>query len=300
MNKRKRALWGFIIGDAYGVPMEFTERDTFTVHDMIGYGCWDVPAGTWSDDSAMTLITMEHLINDTSMADLKKAFCDWAFRGFWTYNNEPSFDVGLTIAELLNRWEKKGLHELAKNDAMSNGNGALMRILPVAFYSYKRHIEERYIKDYSTLTHGHVRSTLCCLHYTYVVHHLLDGLSITEGLKLANEQLLVKLKDHPEERPHFERIFTIETLQRNDIKSNGYVIHTLETVYWSLLNSNSYYDTIFNAVHLGDDTDTIAAIAGGLAGIHYEELNIPADWMELISKRQEIDTLIDRFVKIIY
>lgn len=300
MNKRKRALWGFIIGDAYGVPMEFTERDTFTVHDMIGYGCWDVPAGTWSDDSAMTLITMEHLIEDTSMADLKKAFCDWAFRGYWTFNNEPSFDVGLTIAELINRWEKKGLYEIAINDEMSNGNGALMRILPIAFYSYKRQIEERYIKDYATLTHGHIRSTLCCLHYTYVVHHLLDDLSIAKSLHLANEQLLEKLINYPEERSHFERIFSIETLQRDDIKSNGYVIHTLEAVYWSLLNSDSYYDTIFNAVHLGNDTDTIAAIAGGLAGIHYEELNIPADWMELIPKRQEIDTLIDRFVKIIF
>lgn len=116
MNKRKRALWGFIIGDAYGVPMEFMDRDTFNVRDMIGYGCWDVPAGTWSDDSAMTLITIEHLINDTSLADLKREFCNWAFRGYWTYNDEPSFDVGLTIAEVLNRWEQNGIFEQAKSD----------------------------------------------------------------------------------------------------------------------------------------------------------------------------------------
>ena len=134
MNKRKRALWGFIIGDAYGVPMEFMERDSFNVRDMIGYGCWDVPAGTWSDDSAMTLITIEHLINDTSIADLKRAYCNWAFRGYWTYNDEPSFDVGLTIAEVLNRWENNGIYEIAKTDEQSNGNGALMRILPICFY----------------------------------------------------------------------------------------------------------------------------------------------------------------------
>ena len=300
MNKRKRALWGFIIGDAYGVPMEFMERDTFKVYDMIGYGCWDVPAGTWSDDSAMTLITIEHLINDTSIADLKRAYCNWAFRGYWTYNDEPSFDVGLTIAEVLNRWENNGIYELAKTDEQSNGNGALMRILPIAFYSYKRSIEERYVKDYATLTHGHIRSTLCCLHYTYVVHSLMDGLSIQYSLKQANEQLIPKFKDYPEELKHFERIFTIGNLTRDAIKSNGYVIHTLEAVYWSLLNSESYFDTIFNAVHLGNDTDTIAAIAGGLAAIYYDELNIPEDWMELIPKREEIDTLLDRFVKVIF
>lgn len=300
MNKRKRALWGFIIGDAYGVPMEFMERDTFNVSDMIGYGCWDVPAGTWSDDSAMTLITIEHLINDTSLADLKRAFCDWAYRGHWTYNDEPSFDVGLTISEVINRWEKNGRYETAKTDEHSNGNGALMRILPIAFYSYKRSIEERYVKDYATLTHGHIRSTLCCLHYTYVVHALMDGLSIRDSLKQANDYILPKLADYPEEVTHFERLLTIENVSRDDINSNGYVIHTLEAVYWSLLNSTSYYETIFNAVHLGSDTDTVGAIAGGLAGLYYEKLNIPEDWMELIPKREEIDTLLNRFVKVVF
>ena len=300
MNKRKRALWGFIIGDAYGVPMEFMERDTFNVRDLIGYGCWDVPAGTWSDDSAMTLITLEHLINDTSLADLKRAFCNWAFRGYWTYNDEPSFDVGLTIAEVLNRWENSGLFEQAKSDENSNGNGALMRILPIALYSYKRSIEERYVRDYATLTHGHIRSTLCCMHYTYVVHSLMDGLSIEASLQAANQLLEPLLRDYPEERPHFERIYNITSLTRDDIKSNGYVIHTLEAVYWSLLHSSSYFETIYNAVHLGSDTDTIAAIAGGLAGIYYEELDIAEDWIELIPKREEIDKLFDRFVKVIF
>lgn len=300
MNKRKQALWGFIIGDAYGVPMEFMERDSFNVRDMIGYGCWDVPAGTWSDDSAMTLITIEHLLNDTSLADLKQAFCDWAYRGYWTHNDEPSFDVGLTISEVINRWEEKGIYETAKSDEHSNGNGALMRILPIAIFSYKRSIEERYVNDYATLTHGHIRSTLCCLHYVYVVHALLDGLSIRESLKQANENLTPMLEDYPEEAIHFENIFAIEKMQREDIESNGYVVHTLEAVYWSLLNSSSYYDTIYNAVHLGDDTDTVGAIAGGLAGLYYNELNIPEDWMELIPKREQIDALLDRFVKIVF
>lgn len=300
MNKRKRSLWGFIIGDAYGVPMEFMERDTFNVHDMIGYGCWDVPAGTWSDDSAMTLITIEHLLEDTSFADLKRAFCDWAYRGHWTFDDAPSFDVGLTILEVIRRWELKGVYEAASKDEHSNGNGALMRILPIAFYTYMRHIEDPYVKDYATLTHGHIRSTLCCYHYTYVVHALMDGLSIKDSLQRANEQLMPKLNERPEELPHFERILNIAAYSREEIQSNGYVIHTLEAVYWSLLNSDSYYDTIFNAVHLGQDTDTIGAIAGGLAGLYYEELNIPNTWMPIIPKREEIDVLLDRFVKVIF
>lgn len=300
MNKRKRALWGFIIGDAYGVPMEFMERDSFTVRTMIGYGCWNVPAGTWSDDSSMTLITIEHLIEDTSIADLKRAFCDWVYRGHWSYNDEPAFDVGLTIAEVIKRWETKGLYEMATAYEHSNGNGALMRMLPIAFYTYKRSLEERYVKDYGALTHGHIRSTLCCLHYVYVVHALMDGHSPLDSLKQANDLLQPLLTRHPEEIPHLARIFDIETLTRDDIKSNGYVVHTLEAVYWSLLNSTSYYDTIYNAVHLGDDTDTIGAIAGGLAGLYYDELDIPEDWMDIIPKREEIDTLLDRFVKVIF
>lgn len=198
MSNISNAIYGFTIGDAFGVPVEFLERDTYQIEEMIGYGSWDVPAATWSDDSAMMFITMNHLIKEDNLNQLKKAFCDWAYRGYWTFNDEPAFDVGITIREVINRWERIGLQELAKSDEFSNGNGALMRILPISLWAYGKKIQGEelflFVKEYAELTHGHIRSTLCCYHYTLVVHHLLEGSSIADSIRYANEALTKMLR----------------------------------------------------------------------------------------------------------
>ena len=293
----ERAFWGFIFGDAFGVPVEFLERDTFHISDMEGYGSWDVPEGTWSDDSAMTFILMEQLAQGGTVNDLKQAYCDWVFRGHWTYNGEPAFDVGITVREIVSRWERIGFSEVAQSDEWSNGNGALMRILPVAFLTYKKDysIEDTVIA-YARLTHGHIRSSLCCIHYTYVVHNLLDGYSKEESIRLANTRFDLLLEHYETERGHFARLDGIGSLKRDDIRSTGYVVDTLEAVYWSFLKSDSYMSTISTAVHLGKDTDTIGAIAGSLAGLYYDVLNVPAHWYNLVPKRAEIELLIQRFL----
>lgn len=297
MEKVERSIWGFIYGDAFGVPVEFLARDSFSIQTLKGYGSWPVPAGTWSDDSAMMFVTMDHLIRNTSMDDLKRAFCDWKYRGFWTFDHEPSFDVGITISEVLERWEHISLNEQAKSDELSNGNGALMRILPIAFYTHNM-VEEKpieIIKEYASLTHGHIRSTLCSVHYCKVAHALLDGKSFLDAMELANNVVTQMIEDYPYEKSIFDRLFEAYQLPRNEIESSGYVVHTLEAVYWSLANSENYYDAIHKAVHLGKDTDTIAALTGGLAGLMYDELNVPDDWPNQIPRRNDIEQLITSF-----
>lgn len=299
MSQISNAIIGFTLADAFGVPVEFLERDTYKINELVGFGSWDVPAGSWSDDSAMTFITMQHLLNNETIDQLKQSFCDWAYRGYWTFNNSPAFDVGITIREVIDRWELHGFHELAKTDEFSNGNGALMRILPVAIWSYAKKMTGQtllsFIKTYAELTHGHIRSTLCCYHYTIIVHQLLDKQSLREGLQKANEALLEMLKEYPNEKTHFERLFILEQLPREQIASSGYVIDTMEAVYWNLLNSSSYYEAIHLAVHLGKDTDTIGALTGGLAGLIYDELNVPDEWIASLAKIDEIKQLVAQF-----
>ena len=281
------------------MPVEFLERDTYKINELVGYVSWDVPAGSWSDDSAMTFITMQHLLNNEIMDQLKQSFCDWAYRGYWTFDNSPAFDVGITIREVIDRWELHSLHELAKTDEFSNGNGALMRILPVAIWSYSKKMTGQtlfsFIKTYAELTHGHIRSTLCCYHYTLIVHQLLDKHSLAESFHYANELLKDMLNEYPSEKSHFERLFILEKLPREQIASSGYVIDTIEAVYWSLLHSSNYYEAIHLAVHLGKDTDTIGALTGGLAGLLYDELNVPDDWIDTLAKIDEIQQLIVQF-----
>lgn len=301
MEKVERSIWGFIYGDAFGVPVEFLARDTFSIQTLEGYGSWPVPAGTWSDDSAMMFVTIDHLIRNTSMDDLKRAFCDWKYRGFWTFDHEPSFDVGITISEVLERWEHISLNEQAKSDELSNGNGALMRILPIAFYTHNI-LEEKAIEtiqDYASLTHGHIRSTICSVHYCKVAHALLDGKSFLDAMELANRVVTPIINDYPFEKSIFDRLSEAYQLPRDEIESSGYVVHTLEAVYWSLANSENYYDAIHKAVHLGKDTDTIAALTGGLAGLMYDELNVPDDWPNQIPRRKDIEQLITNFIQLI-
>ena len=299
MSQISNAFIGFTLADAFGVPVEFLERDTYKINELVGYGSWDVPAGSWSDDSAMMFITMQHLLDNESIDQLKQSFCDWAYRGYWTFDNSPAFDVGITIREVIDRWELIGFHELAKTDEFSNGNGALMRILPVAIWSYAKKMKGptlfSFIKTYAELTHGHIRSTLCCYHYTMVVHQLLDKHSLPESLQKANASLIEMLNEYPSEKPHFERILILEKLPREQIASTGYVIDTMEAVYWSLLNSSNYYEAIHLAVHLGKDTDTIGALTGGLAGLLYDELNVPDAWIDSLAKIDEIKQLIAQF-----
>lgn len=299
MSQISNAIIGFTLADAFGVPVEFLKRDTYKINELVSYGSWDVPAGSWSDDSAMTFITMQHLANNEPIDQLKQAFCDWTYRGYWSFDDEPAFDVGMTIREVISRWESNGFHELAKTDEFSNGNGALMRILPIAIWSYAKKMTGQtlfsFIKTYAELTHGHIRSTLCCYHYTLIVHQLLDKHSFTESFHYANEALMQVLNEYPSETSHFERLFILEQLPREQIASSGYVIDTMEAVYWSLLNSNNYYEAIHLAVHLGEDTDTVGALTGGLAGLLYDELNVPDDWINTLAKIDEIKLLISQF-----
>lgn len=80
-------------------------------------------------------------------------------------------------------------------------------------------------------------------------------------------------------------------VQEVDIKSSGYVVDSLEAAVWSLITTDNFAEALLKAVNLGDDTDTIGAIAGGLAALYYGYEGIPQDWVMTIIKREEIIAL---------
>jgi ADP-ribosyl-[dinitrogen reductase] hydrolase len=75
------------------------------------------------------------------------------------------------------------------------------------------------------------------------------------------------------------------------------VIHTLESSLWCLLNTDNYKDAVLKAANLGHDTDTTAAVTGGLAGLLYGWQSIPQEWLAVLAKRTEIEGLITRLNK---
>lgn len=268
MSNLKSAIYGIAVGDALGVPYEFKKRGSFNCTDMVGYGTHNQKVGTWSDDTSMTIATCKSLKeNDkkVNISDITINFKDWLYNAKFTPFGRV-FDCGITTQTALN--SGKGL-----DDLYSNGNGSLMRILPLAFVDCSN--EE--IENVSAITHAHDISKEACKIYIEIAKQLILGKNIKEIIKN------IKVSDV------YSRLKIIDTLSENDIKSSGYVVDTLEACIWCLINTNNYKDAVLKAVNLGDDTDTVGAVTGGLAGIMYGYDNIPDNWIKLLQNKKLID-----------
>jgi len=289
----QNAVIGFAIGDALGVPVEGKSRNYLRdnpVESMIGYGTYDVPAGSWSDDTSMVIATLEAIDTKIDYNLIMQNFCDWRTNGAYTPCG-VTFDCGNTINTALYNFRYNHIEPLkcGSSDENSIGNGSLMRILPFVLYEIyhkaKVDCEMTEISNASALTHSHPRAILACKIYTMILFELCKYPSlkgVKRGLKKSAKVFKSEL-----ERPAFDRLLfsKIESIDENSIESSGYVVHTLEAAIWCVLTSKSYKETVLKAVNLGRDTDTIAAIAGSMAGIIYGTQTIPREWLNTLLKK---------------
>ena len=307
--KTLSALMGLCVGDALGVPVEFTnrhERVQTPVTSMQGYGTWNVPPGTWSDDSSLTFCLAECLCQGFSLEAIANSFSCWYNEAYWTARGEV-FDVGNTTFLAIKNWQQGvAPPEAGGKSEKSNGNGSLMRILPIAYYHKTLSFSELILRTHqvSCITHAHLRSQMACGIYISIAVSLLEG----TGLQTAYEEGLQKIhqiysaSEYATEKSYFARVFSgeIAKLPVEEIRSSGYVVDTLEASLWCLLNSSSYAEAVLKAVNLGSDTDTTAAVTGGLAGIYYGVENIPPQWIEEIARKEDIVDLAMRLATAIY
>lgn len=247
-EKFQDAVFGLAIGDALGVPYEFKARGSFECKGMTGYGTHSQPAGTWSDDTSMTIATAKSIRDNhgsIDINDIRNNFLRWERDDEFTATGEL-FDIGIATSNAL----RTGKPKTGDRD---NGNGSLMRILPLAFMD----CTDDEIREVSAITHGHEISMQACVIYIHVARRLMAGEEMAEIIPTLFY-----------EKP-FDRLCRLDQLTMDDIKSGGYVVDTLEASLWSILNSNSFEEAVLTAVNLGSDTDTTGAVAGGLAGIVY-------------------------------
>lgn len=265
-NLLKSAIYGLAIGDALGVPVEFKARGSFKVSDMVGYGSHYQPLGTWSDDTSMTLATCHSIkvCGCIDTADMLNRFRLWAHAGEYAIDHNV-FDIGGTTAAAL----RSGV---GRSDERSNGNGSLMRIIPLVFTDASK--EE--IEAVSAITHVHDISKAACVCYVEIARELLSGKRLADILESL---------DCP-----FDRVKGIAALDEAEIKSSGYVVSTLEAALWAVATTDNYKDAVLKAVNLGSDTDTVGAVAGGLAGIIYGLEGIPGEWLEALRGKEIIET----------
>ena len=301
----KSVMLGHAVGDALGVPVEFRSReelDIDPVKDMRGFGTYAVPAGSWSDDTSMSLAALRALTDkDWSCDSVMNNFVKWIENGEFTVTGEV-FDVGGTCLRAIIKYVQgnTSASECGGTDECSNGNGSLMRIHPFVLYgnfAMNPHTDEYFrnlmglIGTASALTHAHERSKIACYIYGFCLSFLLreqTKRSLVKALEFARGEL-----DSLPEFEHYSRIFApnFASLPRDEIKSSGYVVDTLEAAIWCVLTTDNYRDCVLRAVNLGEDTDTVAAVAGGLAGALYGYDDIPTEWLDTLARREYIEGL---------
>lgn len=300
-------IMGLCVADALGVPVEFVDRNTLKkdpVINMRGYGTYRQPAGTWSDDTSMVLCLVDSLSKGLDYTDIMTNFIKWFNEGTYTPYGEV-FDIGIATRKALGRFAK-GTTPLSCGGLSDsdNGKGSLMRILPIIFYlqaNYGTDVTENdeamaVIHNVSALTHAHKRSLIACGIFASVACMLIGEMN----LSMAVEMGIYRAVEYYKKKDEFaDEIKCYERISRRDfiktpvesIRSSGYVVDTLEAAIWCLLKTENYKDCVLMAVNLGEDTDTVAAVAGGLAGLYYGYESIPKEWLATIAKREYIESL---------
>lgn len=306
----KDGIIGVIVGDALGVPFEFKPRKYFEkepVTDLEGYGIHNQPVGTWSDDGSLTLATLDSLTQGLDYEHMMNNFLYWYSDCEFTAT-DTIFDIGIGTRNALLKFANGETALLCGGTGShDNGNGALMRILPVAYYIQNLNLTmEEWIPivhNISSLTHRHPRSQIACAIYVNIALKMLNnlGYKIKDVIKSGIIEITQYYNNDEtykqEFNQHFKRIINNEiyTVNSDEIISSGYVLATLEASIWCLTNTNSYKEAVLKAVNLGHDTDTTAAVVGGLAGIYYGYENIPQEWIKQIQKIDYIEKLCKKF-----
>jgi ADP-ribosylglycohydrolase len=303
------ALWGSVVGDALGVPVEFRNRvevQSDPVTGMRGYGTHRQPKGTWSDDSSLLLCSAESLLrHEFDTSDMGKRFLAWYREEIWTPHGRV-FDIGVATANALSRIATGVRAEVAGGDGQfSNGNGSLMRIIPVSLRFAKlptRQFLDR-VHRASSITHRHARSQMACGFFSLMIRELLAGFDRNTAFVRA----LREFRDFYELDPfwcleldYFQLLLAGDLPARREaeIDSSGYVIHTLTASLWCLLTSSNFQQCALKAVNLGGDTDTTGCVAGGLAGAAWGIQSIPSEWISELARHDDLRLLFHDFARL--
>lgn len=294
-------IWGVLghlVGDALGVPYEFTLAKDIPPLDQIEYdppagfqrAYPKVPSGTWSDDGAQMLCVLDAVMDP----DPNKYFADevaqrllrWRDKGFMAVDGIV-FDIGNTT--------NKALTKLAQGVPSDQSgalgpktlaNGSLMRALTVAFIKADDDTIARAAMTQSKVTHAEVEPMLCCALYCMWAKAIMKGEDNPWQAACNAMYRVIPNRLFP---------FMVQ-IQRwpGPASGTGYCLDTIHSVKYAMEKGTDYESVVKLAIQLGNDTDTTACIAGGLAGLKYQ--HIPDRWLDGLRGRDILDPLLERMV----
>jgi len=294
------SILGALVGDALGVPYQF-EKPVYEKNvEWKGFGAHLQPMGTWSDDGALLLCAVESLgeKGHFDASHLATRFLLWQAKGHMACGKKL-FDIGNTTVEAFYRM-RNGVPPLEaglKNE-FSCGNGSLMRILPHALFHPLNSTEERLIEIVqasSAITHGHPLCQVSCALYCILAHNLF----VDKNKRRAYENAVARLKAFYESKSEYEsHLAELERLLSHKVNwGSGFVADTFHTSLKAFFEADSFQDALKKAVSFGKDTDTVASITGGLAGLFYGEDEIPSEWRTTLRLELEHERVIERFLE---
>lgn len=276
-------LLGLAVGDAIGTTLEFSVRDSNApLTDMVGGGPFDLAPGQWTDDTSMALCLADSLIacDGLQQDDLMRRFVRWFLHGENSATGR-CFDIGTTTLTALQAFQKTGDPVAGSTDPQSAGNGSIMRLAPVVL----RWLEDREAaiaaaRAQSVTTHGAASAVEGC---ALLAEILLDAIAT------GDRTVLREPRSSPDSAIAAIAGGSWHGKVRDEIRSTGYVVHTLEAALWAVDRSNSFEQAVLLAANLGDDADTVAAVAGQVAGAVWGRSGIPAQWLDRLAWREDIE-----------
>lgn len=295
-------IYGLLVGDACGVPYEFNPPDRIPAYDLIdmtpprnfrrAHG--SVAVGTWSDDGAQALCLLASLLHNDGLdvEDLGRRLLNWYQDGYMAVGGHV-FDVGIQTSQALS-FIARGISakESGPSDERANGNGSLMRVLPLALWhtgSDEELVELAHLQ--SLPTHRHARSQVCCALYCLWARALLRG---DGDWSSAVTRLRAIYPQGSTERAELES--HVKPDDETPGKGSGYVVDCLRSAR-DVMRFPGYADVVKHAIALGNDTDTTACVAGGLAGVREGISAIPRAWLAALKEKELVEPLVEKLVQ---
>lgn len=282
---------GLAVGDCMGVPLEFSKRGTLPkVTEMIGGGPFHLNVGEWTDDTSMALCLAHSLIECKGFNphDQMEKYVVWNRKGYMSSNGR-CFDIGNTCAEALGAYVRSGDPYSGLTNERSQGNGSLMRLAPVAMAYYETDDLTLMSRNSSLTTHAHPKCLDACSYFSWLIQLAMKNKRDLKSYLIAYHGLWAKV----------QLGLSPDLLNKTEaeIKSSGYVIDTLEAALWAFYTTDSFEEGCIKVVNLGDDSDTVGAVYGQLAGAYYGYDAIPKRWVEKIVQREMILETADKLLE---
>ncbi|WP_298408465.1 ADP-ribosylglycohydrolase family protein [uncultured Chloroflexus sp.] len=293
-------LYGLLIGDALGVPYEFHPPTALPppkqidMQPPVGFprSHPNVPPGTWSDDGALALALLDSLLtcDRLDLEDFALKLRKWYEQGAYTPDGIV-FDAGIQTVKAIQALQS-GIPPYRSGPAgeHDNGNGSLMRVLPLALWHTgddRALVADAHMQ--SLPTHGHLRAQICCALYCLWARYELAG---DEAAWSTASDRLRDIYGNGQAR------IELETYVRPDDplpgEGKGYVVDTLRSARWAVMQGTSFEAVVRAAIGLGYDTDTTACVAGGIAGIRYGLSGIPEGWRQQLRGQELVQALLAR------